>query len=285
MKPVYIDNFPMDELNAKVFNKEPLRPGEKIVACHNSAFVRSWTAGTIVTNQALLQLGSRKVRRFDFDKMTYVEYFRDKLRFEYEGKTKEFYLPDIDDFPQVVRRTLPPKIIPYYDSGCSRCGKSETVMSAEWKAGRKVDTKVVSIEGNTTTYETTYTDIISISASLCAECFDELAEKRLKKKKGDNLFILIASPIAVAVGVIALIGWASDFLLASLALIVVGFFGFVFSLKPIIKKEFKKDDPADERIRRSYLESFAESKRLAMKRSALWTPEEFKRLKIKIVRQ
>ena len=289
MLGVYVDDFPMDELNAKVFSREPLRPDEKVVACFDHAIVRSWSKGIVITNLALLHISRKKVTRFDYAKMTRVTYFSsqdaEELRFEYAGKKKTFYLSRQNGFDQVVKRTFPPKSIPYHKFGCSRCGKRDTIISAEWKAGNKVGTKVVSVEGNTMTSETTYTDIISISASLCAECFDELAEERLKKKKDDNLFMLIGSAIAVAIGVIALIIWASDFFLASLLAIVGGFFGLVASLKPIIKKELKKDDPTDEMLGRYHLEDFAESKMLDMKRSILWTPWEFERLKIMSVRQ
>jgi len=303
MPGFFFSNFPMNELNAQVFAKEPLRPDETIVACWNGALVGAWTSGMIVTNQALLKLSRKQIERFDFAEMTDITQselgsFRN-LAFKYDGKPVTITLPTAEGFHKTVFESLPEKprkqttakgedTTPCHMLGCTNCGRRETVVSAEWKAGNKVDTQVVSTEGSTRTLQTTYRDIISFTVGLCAECFDELAEKRLKSKKQDNLVGIIGGPISIAIGIVVLATLARTdgqrFLLA-LGAIALGLFGLGASIRTIVTKKIQKDDPQTPDVRQYYLRDFAERKMHALDRDTLWTPEEFKKLKITLLRQ
>ncbi len=298
MPSFHFSDFPMDELNASVFAKEPLRPDEEVVACWNGALFGAWTSGVIVTNQALLELGRKRVKRFDFAEMTDITQselgsYR-TLAFQYDSEPVQITLPTVENFHTAVFKALPEKpkkrstedakdATPCFMLGCTNCGNRETVVSAEWYAGNKVDTQVVSTEGNTTTYKTTYEDIRSLTAGLCAACFDELAEKRLKSKKQDNLVGLIGGPISIAVGVVALTTLSrsdGEWFLLGLGLIILGLVGLVASVRTIVTKRIQKDNPQTADVGLHYLRPLAEKKMRVLECDTLWTPEEFKKLRL-----
>lgn len=164
---------------------------------------------------------------------------------------------------------------------CDNCGKYfEAGVSYEWKAGKKVDTKVTSVESNRTTYQMTYTNLMSISTGVCSACFSDVAETAIKKhRKGALRWLLIGLLLLlVPLGLLFSLNLADSTADCIGMLSTAGFFMFLFGLLALALG--RKRDPKKEEDVRSVLRPFANSKMEKAGRDTLWTPEEYARLRI-----
>lgn len=164
---------------------------------------------------------------------------------------------------------------------CDSCGKDfEAGVSYEWKAGKRVNTKVTSIEGNKTTYETTYTNLTSIPTGICSDCFSDIAESALKKhRKGALRSLLIGLALSlIPLGLLLFLNLADDAADCIGVLAMVGLAMFLYGLLALLLG--RRRDPQKEADVRSVLRPFATAKMEKAERDTLWTREEYARLRI-----
>jgi hypothetical protein len=166
---------------------------------------------------------------------------------------------------------------------CDNCGQQfQTGASFEWKAGNKIEEKLVAVQDRTSIYEKTYRDFLSITTAICLGCFDELEEKRLKERRMMSWGMLGGGILFLAFGVYGLVSRIQSgpdiggpFLLATVSGALFTIAGFC----SVIEKE-EKDLITDQDRVKSHLRPFAEEKMRASGRDTLWTLEGFSKLRV-----